>query len=494
MLTRLQIDGFKNLVGVDISFGPFTCIAGANAVGKSNLFDAIVFLSDLTEKSFHEAAISIRGDGKSGDANYIKSLFFSDNGISHRCMSFNAEFIIPPTGIDNLRQPLKATITFLKYSLKLRLREDNWDPAGPIALEHESLTYITQSDAKKHLPFVAGNSSWIKSVVIGKRNGGPFISTNSNDISDSSEGGVIRLHQDGGSRGKPIGIQASDTPRTLLSATNFENPTALLAKQEMRSWRRLQLESSAMREPDDRSAPSQISAIGGHLAKTLYALEEPANEIAEKDDGPSNYSLLSQRLSELIDDVHEVKVDIDEHRNMMTLMVAGKDRAFYPARSLSDGTLRFLALGILELSNSSEVLCLEEPENGIHPTRIGAMLQLLRDIAVDVEEPAGQDNPLRQVIVNTHSPGVVEKLEATELVVADIINMTTDSKPGSAKIARFAPVGIESWRSRAHPNIRPVTLTSLVEYLTYSDRAKIQETENASIKQLIESQLKLNLD
>ena len=491
MLTRLKIDGFKNLIGVDVSFGPFTCIAGANAVGKSNLFDAIFFLSDLTEKSFYEAAISIRGDGKSGDADYIKSLFFSDDGINHRHMKFEAEFIIPPTGIDKLRQPLKATITFLKYALTLRLREDDWDPAGPVALESESLTYITQSDAKKHLPFVAGNSPWIKSVITGKRSGGPFISTESKDSSDESEGSIIRLHQDGGKRGKPIGINASKTPRTLLSATNFENPTALLAKQEMRSWRRLQLESSAMRQPDDRTAPARISANGGHLAKTLYSLDEPANEIADKDDIPGNYSLLSQRLSELLDDVHEIKVDIDKHRNMMTLMVAGKDRAYYPARSLSDGTLRFLALGILELSNSSEVLCLEEPENGIHPTRIGAMLQLLRDIAVDIEEPIDLDNPLRQVIVNTHSPGVVEKLDATELVVADI---AINEKKTVRKIARFAPVGIDTWRSRAHPDIRPVTLTSLVDYLTYSDRTRIQETENTSIKQLIESQLKLNLD
>ena len=43
MLTRLKVDGFKNLVGVDVRFGPFTCIAGANGIGKSNLFDAIHF-------------------------------------------------------------------------------------------------------------------------------------------------------------------------------------------------------------------------------------------------------------------------------------------------------------------------------------------------------------------------------------------------------------------------------------------------------------------
>jgi AAA15 family ATPase/GTPase len=34
MLTRLQIKGFKNLREVDLHFGPFTCIAGRNGVGK----------------------------------------------------------------------------------------------------------------------------------------------------------------------------------------------------------------------------------------------------------------------------------------------------------------------------------------------------------------------------------------------------------------------------------------------------------------------------
>ena len=41
MLTRFQVQGFKNLLDLDVRFGPFTCVAGRNAVGKSNLFDAI---------------------------------------------------------------------------------------------------------------------------------------------------------------------------------------------------------------------------------------------------------------------------------------------------------------------------------------------------------------------------------------------------------------------------------------------------------------------
>jgi len=42
-----------------IYFGPFTCVAGANGVGKSNLFDAIVFLKSLMELPIADKAIPI---------------------------------------------------------------------------------------------------------------------------------------------------------------------------------------------------------------------------------------------------------------------------------------------------------------------------------------------------------------------------------------------------------------------------------------------------
>jgi len=74
MLTRLKVSGFKNLVDVDVRFGPFTCIAGVNGVGKSILFDAIRFISALANgKTFAEAAMSVREeDSTSSD---IRSLF-----------------------------------------------------------------------------------------------------------------------------------------------------------------------------------------------------------------------------------------------------------------------------------------------------------------------------------------------------------------------------------------------------------------------------------
>ena len=60
MLTRLQVDGFKNLQAVDLRFGPFTCIAGPNGAGKSNVFDAIRFLSLLATETLMDAASHVR--------------------------------------------------------------------------------------------------------------------------------------------------------------------------------------------------------------------------------------------------------------------------------------------------------------------------------------------------------------------------------------------------------------------------------------------------
>src|ERR1035441_10339338 len=86
----------------------------------------------------------------------------------------------------------------------------------------------------------------------------------------------------------------------------------------------------------------------------------------------------------------------------------GRDGTSYPARALSDGTLRFLALTVLSIEPDSRgVICMEEPENGIHPERIPAMIQLLRDLTTDVRERWPDGSELRQVIVNTHSPSVV---------------------------------------------------------------------------------------
>src|ERR1035437_6204040 len=102
MLTRLKVDGFKNLDRVDVRFGPFTCVAGPNGVGKSNLFDAIAFLAALADKPLVEAALTVRGgDARRGD---VRTLFRRTAGQIADTMKFVAELVIPAEGEDALGQ------------------------------------------------------------------------------------------------------------------------------------------------------------------------------------------------------------------------------------------------------------------------------------------------------------------------------------------------------------------------------------------------------
>jgi recombinational DNA repair ATPase RecF len=98
MLTRLKVNGFKNLIGVDLHFGPFTCIAGANAVGKSNLFDAILFLKALMESPIMDAAMAVRGD--QGAVSDIRHLFTQTSKGICLPIEIEVEMLVPSEGVD----------------------------------------------------------------------------------------------------------------------------------------------------------------------------------------------------------------------------------------------------------------------------------------------------------------------------------------------------------------------------------------------------------
>lgn len=459
MITRLKISGFKNLMDTDIRFGPFTCIAGPNAVGKSNLFDAIRFLSYLANDTLLNAALSIRAEeGKTGD---VRNLFHRIGTEYDEKMYFEIEMIIPQEGIDDLGQKASATITFVRYKLEIGYRTDYTLPTlGSLELLSEELEHINLGDAAKKLKFQHSANNWRRSVLKGRRTS-PFISTT---IEGNEK--IIKLSQDG-KQGRPKSLRTKNLPRTVLSTANaIESPTALLVRREMQSWRLLQLEPGALREPDQFTTPPGLQSDGSHLPATLFYLARSSDSTNGKnfeDDKSRVYGRVANRLSELIDDVFMVSIDRDQKRELLTLQITEKDGTVYPARSLSDGTLRFLALAVLDLDpKTNGLICMEEPENGIHPERIPAMLRLLKDIAGDVESPVGQDNPLRQVIVNTHSPAVVNQVPDDSLLVAESRELMIKEK--RCKGVRFSWLP-DTWRAEANPEIPPVARGKLLSYL-----------------------------
>jgi predicted ATPase len=95
-------------------------------------------------------------------------------------------------------------------------------------------------------------------------------------------------------------------------------------------------------------------------------------------------------------------------------------RSPIPATRLSDGTIRFMALlAILLDPGASSLLCIEEPELGVHPDA----LTLIADLLVEASEKT-------QVVVTTHSDGLVSALteQADSVLVSDYMAGGTEFK------------------------------------------------------------------
>lgn len=452
MLTRIEVNGFKNLFDVAVDFGPYTCIAGPNALGKSNLFDAIHFLSLIADYSFLEAAQRVRIAGARG-ADPRTMFWLDDHSSEPPRMTLAVEMIVPDSVTDDFGQESRPTSTYLRYEVELEYvspERGELFQGGVIRLVREDLNYITKGKAASRLRWGHSASEFRQAVVRNERKGKGFIST--------SEEGVFHVHQDGGSRGQPR--RSAAAPRTVLSTINtVEDPTIFAARREMQQWRNLALEPSAMRTSNEVTGSSVIGSDGSNLAAALFRMADQGRNANVYADVAATASALT--------DVREVRVDLDYKRDLLTLEARIGEGPFLPSRALSDGTMRFLTLSIIEADPLfGGVICMEEPENGIHPAKVAAMVDLLRNLAVDAEESPGHDNPLRQVIVNTHSPRFVQFQEGEDMLLA--MPRTVLLSGRHVQTVSFSPIW-DTWRAG---RLKAGVSKALIgEYLTAPDDA-----------------------
>jgi len=380
MITRLYLDGFKTFRHFTIEFAPFTVIAGTNASGKSNLFDALNLLSRLAETGLRTAFSQQRGEAVELFTSY------GPDQVATR-MHFEVDMLIDRTLKDNWGGSADLKYTRLRYELTIE-REVNAKGMDDLKVVHEQLTNLKHQEdpwVKKHLPN-AHIERWRPKVSKGRR-GKPYITT------EVVNGVVtIKLPQDGKAGGRET--PANVVSQTVLSGiTSVDFPHAFAAKEEMRSWRFLQLNPEDLRRPSPYLDPDTISPSGAHLAAALQ-------RITEQD--PYRLKRISRRLNALIPSITQVSVLDDPIGKQYLVQMQGSDQRWFSSRVMSEGTLRLLVLcTLLNDDQHRGLICFEEPENGVHPLRLREMIDLLLDLSVDFTDESDQ---LRQVIVNTHSP------------------------------------------------------------------------------------------
>lgn len=389
MITYIKISGFKSFHEMEMEFRPFTVIAGANASGKSNLFDALQLLSRLAEAdSIKKAFTEQRGE-------FIELFTQYDGGLYANEMSFKVEMLVSGEVKDAWGNRTNLKYTRLRYELAIK-RVTNEYGIEDLLVAHESLEKLNHSDDKwvKLIPSSFRNQ-WRPPVATGKR-GIPYMDT----IFENNIPTVL-IPQDGPRGGNKRRVPLINATRTVLSSfDNVDFPHVLAVKEELKSWKFLRLNPDDLRRPTRKNTGGDvISQSGENLAGALHRI---------KVSDPYAVTEISRKLQSFLPNFTEVDVIDDLENRQYVIQLSDADGKKYSSRVLSEGTLRLLTLCILQYDDAfSGLLCFEEPENGVHPFRIGAMARLLRDMRTSFEDA---DEGLRQIIVNTHSPVLLSEI------------------------------------------------------------------------------------
>ncbi len=148
--------------------------------------------------------------------------------------------------------------------------------------------------------------------------------------------------------------------------------------------------SSPIRTPSKADdSKSHLADDAGNLALVLNGFWS-SSEIRKK---------ILERLKSFYDRAEDIAFDVYANEVQLTIRETGAVRPIRASR-LSDGTLRFLALlAVLYDPDPPPVICLEEPELGMHPDIIPVIAEML----IEASERT-------QLIVTTHSDFLVSKL------------------------------------------------------------------------------------
>jgi predicted ATPase len=162
---------------------------------------------------------------------------------------------------------------------------------------------------------------------------------------------------------------------------------------------------------------------GSNLAAFLFFLQEKH---------PTEYALIRktvQRVAPFFEDFRLNPSKLNEEKIRLEWKHTGSD-AYFDASSLSDGSLRFIALATLFLQPRllrPSVILVDEPELGLHPYAITMFASLVKQVSTET-----------QVIVSTQSPLLLDHFEPEDVLVAERVD-------GATQFTRLESDSLDGW-------------------------------------------------
>lgn len=390
-ITELRLTEFKSFADVRIPIDPLTLLIGRNGSGKSNALDALEVISRLAKAEDVRDAL----EGNRRDAASVR-------GGVEGCA---------PHGKDNFEVGVSlVTETGQRVSLDvcIQVRPDLQIVSERLCgdINNGWHTLLDTADPDPH------GSDISASVHNGRRGPNPRLTFRSSHLLTTQ----LQLRLAGKTVAERGLLDVVDATLAVLSGVFHLDPVPHLMRQYVpesdvvlrRTAENLSAAVARLKR-DDKQRFNELVRVVADL---------PEHEVRSIDVGKGGFG--------------EVMLALKERK--------GRESVAVPARQMSDGMLRVLAIATALLTGGGGVaidatvtgrtaplmLVIEELENGLHPTQANRLLDLVKKT---------QDEQGFQLIVTTHSPALLNALAGEKhhgVVVID-----RDGSSGSSRARRL---------------------------------------------------------
>jgi predicted ATPase len=382
MLRKFTVNNFKSLINVTYEPGVVNLLIGTNNSGKTNLCQAIRFLSGTAREQDVIGKIWLEMVGATMAAAPMKNVYFD-----HPTMDFGCNCELNING---------ETFSF-RYLLSLGTVR-----VGPLSVASEQLQ-------------ISGGTFGAGGVTLLENNEGDKIRL-LNEEKFRKSATLDDCYQD---------ITIPYSPATMLARLHDSraNELAIAFRDYLSSWQYYELDDKSLRGARFDQQADILNSDGSNLASALFRL---------KNSDERRY----RRLIELTRTV-EQRLDAlnfnttKEHIEME--LTDSHDHRFGP-RSASGGTLRFMALCYIMMmakarQKNPPLTIIEEPENGIYARHLKPLFELV--------DPSGAGG---QYIFTSHAPYFIDLFENhldNITLMQDRGTYSALSKPDPAQIRKY---------------------------------------------------------
>lgn len=357
-INLIAIKNYKSLKNLELDLKPLMVFVGPNNAGKSNIFDALQFLTQLGTME-PGAATRQRGG--------FNQIVF--DGKIEQQVTIELKGSIK----------VKDKEHIYKYFIEL-----NGDKHGNCFIQHE-IFHLVKEDGKRDI------------------------------LKYPDEKGTAAVYDESG---KQISSYGTGRDRSYLYYFSDPDRYPILGhfSNEVQNWAFFNPLPPSMRSPLPVRRELQLQSYGENLSAVLHVLQS---------EYPDRFREIAEILKSAVPELKELSTGLTAHEAGQTYVrISEKSLASsIPAWGMSDGTLRFLACLVALYSPASpRLICFEEPENYVHPRLLELMVDLLKG--------ASQKT---QVLINTHSPYLVDFLDPGDLFIVEKVNGETQVKRAEDK-------------------------------------------------------------